>query len=280
MSDQQGSPTPSQTGHLTPERLDELALAPDLADHEPHLTGCTRCQEALADQHAVRRVLQSVPDPGPMPADVVARLESALAGATSAHPTAPATVVPLDSTRRRSGALARLAESRITKSLVAAAAVGLIGVGGYAAINRNQQTSTAGGASASSAGDSQGGAPKAVQTLQSVRAQESGTAYTKANVAAQVTLRLTPEASGDAAGGGATFAARTQLLATTAGLQGCLQALEASTAIPQLVDLATFDGKPAAILVLPRLGGGRELWVVSRTCAPGHDGTLYYALLK
>ena len=49
---------------------------------------------------------------------------------------------------------------------------------------------------------------------------------------------------------------------------------------PLLVDLATYNGKPAAILVLPSATHGRELWVVSRTCAPnGKDGTVLFKAL-
>ena len=48
---------------------------------------------------------------------------------------------------------------------------------------------------------------------------------------------------------------------------------------PALVDLATYNGKPAAVLVLPGASGGQEIWVVSRTCAPGTDGTMLFKKL-
>jgi hypothetical protein len=293
LTDHPGPDHAGEGGHLTPEQLDELALADGSAPRTPavasatgpeqHLAGCPACQSALADQLAVRRVLQRVPDPGPMPADVIARLDSALASAGTTTVAAPATVVPLRASERRSGVLGRLAESRLTKSLVAAAAVGLIGIGGYSAISRNP-SGTAGGSTASRANDSSAGGgvvPKTAERLSDVRAQASGTAYTKANIAGLVTQRLAaPQAvSGGAAGGDSAFEGESPL-ATTTGLQACLRGLDATNAVPKLVDLATYEGKPAAILVLPTANGGEELWVVSRTCSPGHDGTLFYALLK
>ena len=37
--------------------------------------------------------------------------------------------------------------------------------------------------------------------------------------------------------------------------------------------------KPVAVLVLPDNSGKRQLWVVSRRCAPGNDGTVLFANL-
>ncbi|MFL6099301.1 MAG: anti-sigma factor family protein [Actinomycetales bacterium] len=289
MTDHRGPHHPGEGGHLSPEQLDELTLATDPVQGlstgasaigpEQHLAGCPDCQTALADQLAVRRMLQRVPDPGPMPADVIARLDSALANAGTRNVAAPATVVPLRSPERRSGVLGRLAESRLTKSLVAAAAVGLIGIGGYSAINR--QTGTAGGSSASRANDSSAGGgsvPKAVQQLSGVHPLASGSAYTQANIAGLLAKRLAAKP----ASGISDFAEQSSggPLATTAGLQSCLQALGEPSTVPELVDLASFAGKPAAVLVLPTPSGGRVVWVVSRTCSPGHEGLLYYAALR
>lgn len=280
----------SEGGHLTPEQLDELTLGSDPAlptpaeaatsGPEQHLAGCPACRSALADQVAVRRVLQQVPDPGPMPADVVARLDSALASAGTTTVTAPATVVPLRARERRSGVLGRLAESRVTKSLVAAAAVGLIGIGGYSAISRNTN-GTAGGSAASRANDSSAGggtAPKAAPQLSGVHPLASGSAYTQANIAGLLAKRLAAQP----VSGTGDFAEQSSggPLATTAGLQTCLQALGEPATVPELVDLATFAGKPAAIIVLPTGTGGRVVWVVSRTCSPGNEGLLYYAALQ
>ena len=64
--------------------------------------------------------------------------------------------------------------------------------------------------------------------------------------------------------------------ATPQGLAGCLSALGAPSTTPLLVDVATFEGKPAAVLVLPGDGRRPEIWVVSPTCTPGADGMKYF----
>ena len=45
------------------------------------------------------------------------------------------------------------------------------------------------------------------------------------------------------------------------------------------VDLARFQGREAAVLVLRAHDAGYEIFVVERTCAPGNEGTLDYARL-
>ncbi|MBC7639382.1 MAG: hypothetical protein H7231_06335 [Rhodoferax sp.] len=101
----------------------------------------------------------------------------------------------------------------------------------------------------------------------------TGTAYTRARLTTQVQALL---ADRRVAGAGPT--APRGRLATPAGLRDCVNALGA-TGAPLAVDLATFDGSPAAIFVLPAAGGGREVWVVSPSCRPGADGTRYFTRL-
>jgi hypothetical protein len=175
----------------------------------------------------------------------------------------------------------RLAESRLTKTLVAAAAVGLIAVGGYAAIGRGGGGS--GGVASRTGSDSSaaGGkaAPNLERDLSSVPIEASGTAYTQANITGELTKRLATGGSSGQSGFTAGLA-DTTTLTTPAGLQACLGSLGAS-GVPVLVDLATYEGKPVAVLVLPGPGGvGRQVWVVSRTCAGTRDGLAYYGALN
>jgi hypothetical protein len=288
--------TSGGSGHLTAEQLDELAArahadvdpdqdvvrpAADL-ELERHLAGCAACRSALGDQVEVGALLRREPDPGPMPADVLARLDAALAGAaatrTAAHGSERHNVVPLAT--HRPGTLGRIAESRVTKALVAAAAVVLIGAGSFAALHRNGS----GGPSSSSVSASSGGSGQAAApnlAFGDVPVRASGTAYTSANIRTEVNRQL---AAASAAGGGAVKAPQdehgTSTLTTAAGLRACLTAIQAGTARPLLVDLATYNGKPAAVIVLSDGSSGptsKQLWVVAPTCSPGKDGTMFFA---
>jgi hypothetical protein len=309
----------TESGHLTPEQLDDLA-AQASADLDPdqeevrtvdravlhaHLETCAACRSALGDQVEVSAWLRRAPDPGPMPADVVARLDAALAGAASTRTpngttgrsagpgvdvAAAGNVLPMAGRAERAGVLGRLAESRVTKSLVAAAAVVLIAAGGFAALHRNNNAgSTTTQASSGAAGGKGAAAPDAAPVKVLIRF--SGTKYTTASITDEVTKELTatpePAATPVPAGGGSanqtatgSSDAATTTLTTAAGLKACLTALNAPSVVPLLVDLATYNGKPAAILVLPSASNGRELWVVSPTCAPpDKDGTMLFKRL-
>ena len=283
-------------GHLTPEQLDELAtrahadVDPDQEDVRPagdlelqrHLAGCASCRAALGDQVEVSALLRREPDPGPMPADVLARLDAALAGAAATRTVADGgdrrNVVPLAA--HRPGPLGRMAESRVTKVLVAAAAVVLIGGGSFAALHRNGS----GGPSGSSYSAASGGSAAAPQLAPGdVPVRASGTAYTSANIRTEVNRQLAASAGGTGGAVKAPQAERgTSTLTTPAGLRACLSAIQAGTARPLLVDLATYNGKPAAVIVLADGSSGassKQLWVVSPTCAPTKDGTMFFATI-
>jgi hypothetical protein len=66
------------------------------------------------------------------------------------------------------------------------------------------------------------------------------------------------------------------LLTDPAALQACLTTLGVKNQQPIAVDLATYQGREAAIIVLAARDGGYEIWAVERTCAPGHGGQLAY----
>jgi hypothetical protein len=69
-------------------------------------------------------------------------------------------------------------------------------------------------------------------------------------------------------------------IANPAQLTGCLQALKASPDRVVAVDLATYDEREAAVIVLTAVGGGYEVFVVERTCSSADDRTLAYQALK
>jgi hypothetical protein len=300
--DTRGGP-PGPLAHLTPEQLDELA-AQASADWDPdeppvtspadaplqaHLDSCPLCRTALGDQVAVSALLRRVPDPGPMPSEYAARLDSAIVSAqadrqaaATASGSSSATVLPLAPSARSSSRWGAIAESRFTKILVAAAAVVVIGAGGYAAFHRttsSNPTASGGSLDSSAQAPTAGAVPTrgSVQSLDEVPVQSSGTAYTKGNVAAQVASRLSSVAGAiQPQANKAAAEAAGSTLGTVAGIKACLTAIAAPTAVPELIDLATFEGKPAAVLVLPDTDGTKEVWVVSRTCSGTNDGTLFF----
>ena len=61
----------------------------------------------------------------------------------------------------------------------------------------------------------------------------------------------------------------------------CLGALGAAPDRLVAVDLARYEGREAAILLLKAAeGNGHEVWAVDRTCAPGAEGALKYVRLS
>ena len=137
-------------------RADKLAgyRAGDLGTRESarvraHLDGCARCTAAADDLAAVSTFLASVPAP-PMPEDVTARIEAALAAeaaSRAASPAVPAARGPVPAASGRDGVTRRAAarnpkirsggwlRSPVTLRVAAGAAVAVVILGGgFAAI--------------------------------------------------------------------------------------------------------------------------------------------------
>ena len=159
-------------------RADKLAgyRAGDLGTRESarvraHLDGCARCTAAADDLAAVSTFLASVPAP-PMPDDITARIEAALAAEAASRassPAVPAARGPVPAAPGRDGVTRRAAvrkpkiwsggwlRSPVTLRVAAGAAVAIVVLGGgFAAIRLagSSGTSGASGSSAASAGSS------------------------------------------------------------------------------------------------------------------------------
>ena len=66
-----------------------------------------------------------------------------------------------------------------------------------------------------------------------------------------------------------------------ARLAACLGALNVAPDRLVAVDVAKYEGREAAILLLTTPdGAGHEVWAVERTCAPGAEGALNYTRLS
>jgi hypothetical protein len=266
--------------HLSPERLADIDA---VAGHE-HLRDCSRCRHEWEQQRDVRALLRGLPGPGTIPPDVAISLHAALDRLTpdDVDPAEPLsrpgvdgpTVVPLASRRRT-------VLERARPWLAAAAAVVVLG-GGGAALWRPWSTTRAGDSAASSGGTSsaESGAPGRQfaedQTTSVVVA--SGTDYTKDGLAAQVRTRLL-DGDRSASGPAASDSSTGDALASPSGLSSCLSALGVTAGAVTAVDLARFEGEPAAVLVLRAEGGGEDVWVVGRGCRQGDDQTRYFLRL-
>lgn len=182
--------------------------------------------------------------------------------------------------------------SRLTPLLkVAATVVVLLGVGG---LIFRLFTGTA--AEVDTASDSGSSAASSAPVLAQVQA--TGTNYSETDLRQQVDTLIAdsqraslkqsgPSAAADSSAGSAApesaqatgsasspLAATQNLLTSPDALRGCLSAIGAEGAQPLAVDLARWNQRDAAIIVLNADGGGYDVWVVARTCAPNADGTI------
>ena len=278
------------TEHLDTDALadlDEGLLDRDhVASARAHVAGCPRCRAELAALTGVRERLAAAAEVEPMPAEVVARLDRALAG-VAAEPASTAvtrSVIPL---REPQGS-----SPRGLRWLQAAAVVVLILAGGAVAVSalrgsdNNEFNATSGSAA--------GKADQRAAADGSYPVTASGRHWTKTTVEAEVPRllagTLSPvlppssfstenDTSGPVAAPRELAGVPAARLAGGPALADCVTELAGGPATPLAVDLATFDGQPAAVVLLPGIGGpGRvDVWVVPPDCAQGKGQFLYYA---
>lgn len=227
-------------------------------------------------------------EPEPLPPDVAARLDEALAGAGDT-PDGDAEVRSLDAGRaRRSG---RLGRYRVVAS-VAAGVVVLAGVAGVVALNRSDSR-TAGrsdaanhpmlgpapGHSAAGTGSSQpmgphatapptgpgeesgSSQPSAAPSQWAVTRLTTGTDYRPDTLAALLhgTASATPSMGPHVT---ATMPDDLSRLSDSAALDSCLTAIDGDVpGTPSVVDFARFEGS-AALVVVVRPADGQRPWVV------------------
>lgn len=272
-------------GHLTPETLAELDEglldAATALSAQGHLVGCPRCTAVRDELRAVPGRLADARDAGPAPADVVARLDAALAAQRAG--TAPtATITPLATGRR---------PPRGLRLLQAAAAVVVLLAGAGIAV-----TAIQGGDEEGSAADSAATAERPASAQGSFPVTSSGRNWSEDSVTEAVprlvagslapTLRADaskdPQEGGGDAGGAAARELAEREVARLAGgppLAECVTALNDGPVTPLAVDLATWKGQPAAVIVLPTLDDPAtvDTWVVGPDCSQADAKVLYFA---
>lgn len=239
-------------------------------------------------QSAVRTLLRSAPDPGPMPADLARRIEESLAqaavvragddqlfdelgfsdpDAVDSDEEADDVIVfsgePDDG--HPNGNVVPLLRRRWPLIGVAAAIVAFLAIAGAVLV---QQRSTNNGLAAIPPAGS-----TAAGSAGSVHVQISNVAYTKDGLVAAAQALIAspgPDASvGDAPSAGP--------LVTQSGAAACVSALGAADAGAVNIDLATYDGQPAAIVVVRR-SDSNSVYVVQRDCGDGDAGLIQDAV--
>ncbi|MCE1179077.1 MAG: hypothetical protein LWW86_08640 [Micrococcales bacterium] len=236
------------------------------------------------DPTGMRELLRSLPDPEPMPEDLVARITSALHEESARTSPAPTGHEP-EHGHPPYGVVTPLAPRRMPlwQRLGAAAAALLVIGGGGAVVLDNLRGGGVMGASsvADSASDlssSRGPAAKAspesgapssarpdgVTGDAGTRVLASGTAYRAADLATQARALLSstatplpPLASESPALGP---------IATPIGLRDCARGLGLPGAATLVLDVASVDGRPAAVLVSTS-SGESTAYIVERTCS-------------
>ncbi len=234
--------------HLDYEALADFAegiLDDDSATSaEVHLADCADCRLRAAEVAEVSRVLADAPLP-PMPAHLLDRLDAAIAAEAASH-------VPVHRHARRF-------------QLVAAAAAAVVLVGGGAVAVRtvmddaDSKTAAASQPPVEEPGRASDTAPRP-QAAKSVpyTLAHSGTKYTADGLTSQIASSMSKTESG-----------RRPLAAVDDLSRGCV-ARVAGAANPLLVDSATYEGRPATVIVVPGTDAQHmDVWVVGPKCSAG-----------
>ena len=220
----------------------------------------------LDDPTGIRALLSGLGDPGPMPADLVDRINASIAEEQAARQHRASTVVPL---HRRTP---RWAKYGLVAAAVAGLAVGvpaLLGAGPQdvmASLDRSSDQSA--GAASSARGlqppiasftppapgtpgtPGSPGTPRssarATSALGRVTMVATGTAYTSSRLAAQARSTLL----GPFDGSSGAPSAPTKGALGAGGLRECLTAMDVPSWMPVVGDVATFEGERAVVAVV------------------------------
>lgn len=223
--------------------------------------------------------------------------------ASSARPGAPATgsLRRLSTTRRdaREGVRRGPRWALAAAGVAAAAVVAAVTVGTLRTTSGSGDSAGTGTAAFGQSNGKSSAAAGGAAGPSAVRYERTGTRYTTARLANQAraltaaaalaapapaasrraAVPAAPTVPGAAAGEAAPDPTATDV-SNPADLAGCLTALKASPDRLVAVDLATYDEREAAVIVLTAVGGGYEVFVVERTCSAAADHTLAYKSLK
>ncbi|MFC7596133.1 hypothetical protein ACFQU3_12490 [Terrabacter sp. GCM10028922] len=270
------------------ETLPTVAPRPGIADEpeiedagpEPHLDPEVEAR--------VQALLAEASDPGPMPDAVADRISTALLDAARLRvdpgplvPGAPgsSTVSDTHSTGHTGGSVLAMPSRAdrpkpiyLAAAIAAAAAVVAVGASALHVTKRPNGAAVVGDRFTSGSTRP----TPAPSTNGGLHIQLSTTAYDETNLASEARQLL--EHPGQPIRDLAAEAPSIGPIATPIGLESCLEAigaLDAASPAPEAVsaDLATYDGRPAVVVVVTR-SGVSTAWAVERSCTTGSPGVL------
>jgi len=242
------------------------------------------------DPTGMRALLASLPDPGPMPDDLVARISAALAVEAGRgegieqfwEPTDGAQAGPGAGTTEAGGQVVPLRRRLGLRHLgVAAAVVGVLGLGGYLAgsldngVIASLSTSAADSA-AGAAGD--GSSESRAQALVAPAAGSGDVVVVMSGVdhssdRLEVTAAQLDDGTLDPIADLSAESPALGPIATAIGARTCATALGIPADAGILVDVSEVDGVSAAVLVVHD-AQGRQAWAVDRSCTTGNTGLI------
>jgi hypothetical protein len=248
--------------------------------------------EDLDDPTGIRALLASLPDPGPMPARLVDRINASIAAEQEAR--AGTAVASLEQRRRPWRRIGLVAAAAAVAAVAVPALVTGTGPGSVlASLNGSRPSSAAAGAasgssqlrsdasggsaasgaeSTSRAGDTGSAADKRYAAPRgAVTVYRSNTAYTARGFTAQVQAFI--DHPGSPLAPLAAESPSTGPVGTPMGLQPCLDALHLEPASRVMADLGTYDGTQAVVLVVST-DTGQTAFALRRSCTAGNTSPL------
>lgn len=248
------------------------------------------------DPTGMRALLSSLPDPGPMPDDLVARISAALEAEAQrgdgidelwamrgGDSTASGADGPGGDPAAGSGQVVPLRRRVRMRHLgVAAAVVGVLGLGGYlvqelpgggVASMSSFGAADSGAGADSSAGSRAQSAPEVAPAAGSgeVVVVMSGVDHESSRL--EVTARQLDDGTLDPIADLSAESPSLGPIATPVGARTCADALGIPSDAGILVDLSEVDGVSAAVLVV-HADTGRSAWAVDRSCTTGNTGLI------
>lgn len=281
--------------HVDPEALADLQEGlldpPAAAAAEGHLVGCRDCRGQLARFEEIRHRLAAAEPVGPLPDDLAERLDQALAAAATepGSTAASRTVIPMRSPQRATARGMRLLQAAAVLVLVFAG-----GALGVSALDGLGNDSTSNDSAAGGAGDTGSSATKPDASFPVSISGRDWTAATLQQDAPRLAAGdLVPSQAGRLSSGGSGAApeasdgaareladAPASRLAGGQPLASCAAGLAGAPVTPVAVDLARYEGEPAAVLVLPTTDdpSALDVFVVEPACPTG--SFLYFARVQ